>query len=386
MIDWVLVVGGGKAAAGVTKYLESVLGSHLTDGLVITKHPVETTTVRTVVGDHPLPTKRNVCAATELIEIVDAADEETLVFSVVTGGASSLLTVPSGELTVGELRDITEQLLSAGASIQDINTVRKHLSNIKGGRLASSARPATVAGVVLSDVVGNDLSSIGSGPTVGDDSTFDDAVDVVEQYDIALPPTVREHLDQGVNGVVDETPSSGSSAFDRVMNHLICSNRDALTAARTTAHEHGYDPAILTSRIRGEAREVGTVVAALAEEVAAGAGIVSSPAVLLAGGECTVTVTDEPGKGGPNQEFVLSAGLGLQEEAVVAAIDTDGEDGSSEYAGAILESGAIEETERASAHLGSNDAGSYLEAAGATILTGPTGTNVNDIIVVVIPE
>ena len=174
----------------------------------------------------------------------------------------------------------------------------------------------------------------------------------------------REHVFQ---------PLARDLAFERDVGPLASGRFDA--------------PDVLAVRRRGRTDDVEvTVVAALAEEVAAGAGIVSSPAVLLAGGECTVTVTDEPGKGGPNQEFVLSAGLGLQEEAVVAAIDADGEDGSSEYAGAILESGAIEETERASAHLGSNDAGSYLEAAGATILTGPTGTNVNDIIVVVIPE
>nr|WP_217629042.1 DUF4147 domain-containing protein [Halopelagius longus] len=384
--DEVLLVGGGKAAGGVARTLESMLGDRLSDGLVVTKQPVEAETVRSAVGDHPLPSERNVAATADLLELVDAADERTLVLSVLTGGASALLTAPAGELAVSDLRETTERLLEGGVPIGEINAVRKHLSTSKGGQLASRASPATVVGLLLSDVVGDDPSVIGSGPTVPDETTFDDALAVFERYDIDPPAAVRGYLASGADGDAAETPFADDPAFDAVENHVVGGNATALDAARSVAADAGYEPLLLSSRLRGEAREAAKTLVAVGEECAATGNPVEPPAVLLGGGECTVSVAGEGGRGGPNQELVLSAALELDEPHVVAAVDTDGEDGSSDVAGAVADDSTATDAEDARAHLAANDAGTYLSDAGATIRTGPTGTNVNDVVVVVVPE
>jgi hydroxypyruvate reductase len=382
--DEVVVVGAGKAAGGVARALESVLGDALTDGVVVTKHPVETERVRAAVGDHPLPSERGVEATTDLVETVRAADERTLVLFVLTGGASALLTAPAGSLTVADLRETTEALLSSGVPIGGINAVRKHLSVVKGGRLAREAAPATVCGLVLSDVVGNDLSTIGSGPTVPDETTFADALGVLDRYGVAVPEAVREHLEAEAGG---ETPGPSDPAFDRVEHHLIADNMTALEGAADAADAAGYEPLILTSRLRGEASEVGKVLVSMGAESGATGTPVEPPAVLLAGGECTVSIDGTGGSGGPNQELALSAAL-EGEAVVLAAVDTDGEDGSSDAAGAIVDGSTVGEGDRegARAHLDSNDAGTYLAEVGATTETGPTGTNVNDVVVMVVGE
>jgi len=382
--DDVVVVGAGKAAGGVARELESILGDAITDGVVVTKHPVETERVRAAVGDHPLPSERGVAATADLVETVRAADERTLVLFVLTGGASALLTAPGGSLTVEDLQETTEALLSSGVPIDGINAVRKHLSAVKGGRLACEGAPATVCGLVLSDVVGNDLSTIGSGPTVPDGTTFADALGVLDRYDVSVPEAVHEHLRNGVGG---ETPGPSDPAFDRVTHHLIADNMTALEGAADAAERAGYEPLILTSRLRGEASEVGTTLVSMGAEAAATGGPVEPPAVLLAGGECTVSIDEEGGDGGPNQELALSAAL-EREEGVLAAVDTDGEDGSSAAAGAIVDGATVDDgdRERAREHLTGNDAGTYLSEVGATIETGPTGTNVNDVVAVVVGE
>ncbi|WP_313693516.1 glycerate kinase type-2 family protein [Halorarum halobium] len=384
----VLVVGGGKAAHGVASALESVLGDRITDGLVVTKHDADLDRVRPVTGDHPLPTERNVEATTELLDTLAAAGSGTLVLFVVTGGASSLLTAPAGDLTVEDVRATTEQLLEGGAPIDAVNGVRKHLSAVKGGRAARAAAPATVVTLALSDVVGNDLSTVGSGPTVPDDTTFSDALATFDRHGLTPSPAVSDHLEAGVAGRVAETPFGDDPTVGGAGSHLLCDNAVALEAARSVAADAGHAPVVLSSRLRGEAREVGTAFAGIAEECAVGGDPVEPPAVILAGGECTVTVADDPGEGGPNQEFVLSGALALTEQAVVAAVDTDGEDGSSDVAGAIADHGTVGDADRARAseHLDANDAGTYLSPIGATIRTGPTGTNVNDVMVAVVPE
>ncbi|WP_135366614.1 glycerate kinase type-2 family protein [Halosimplex halophilum] len=382
--DDVVVVGAGKAAGGVARALESVLGDRITDGVVVTKHPVETERVRAAVGDHPYPSERGVEATTDLIETVRAADEGTLVLFVLTGGASALLAAPAGSLTVADLQETTEALLSSGVPIGGINAVRKHLSAVKGGRLAREAAPATVCGLVLSDVVGNDLSTIGSGPTVPDETTFDDALGVLDRYDVTAPEAVREYLQAETGG---ETPGPSDPAFDRVTHHLIADNMTALEGAAEAAEAAGYEPLVLTSRLRGEASEVGKSLVSIGAEAGATGTPVEPPAVLLAGGECTVSITGDGGSGGPNQELALSAAL-EREDAVLAAVDTDGEDGSSEAAGAVVDGSTVGDgdRERAREHLSVNDAGTYLAQVGATIETGPTGTNVNDVVAVVVGE
>lgn len=382
--DDVVVVGAGKAAGGVARELESILGDAITDGVVVTKHPVETERVRSAVGDHPLPSERSVAATADLVETVRAADERTLALFVLTGGASALLAAPAGSLTVEDLQETTEALLSSGVPIGGINAVRKHLSAVKGGRLAREAAPATVCGLVLSDVVGNDLSTIGSGPTVPDGTTFADALGVLDRYDVAVPGAVREHLRNEVGG---ETPDPADPAFDRVEHHLIADNMTALAGAAEAAEAAGYEPLILTSRLRGEASEVGKTLVSMGAESGATGTPVEPPAALLAGGECTVSIDGDGGSGGPNQELALSAAL-EGENIVLAAADTDGEDGSSDAAGALVDGSTVGDgdRERAQEHLAGNDAGTYLSAVGATIETGPTGTNVNDVVVVVVGQ
>ncbi|AEM59286.1 hydroxypyruvate reductase (plasmid) [Haloarcula hispanica N601] len=382
----VVVVGGGKAAGGVTRALESILGDRLSGGHVVVKQAADTDTVRSSVGDHPLPSDRNVEATTDILETVDDADEDTLVLFVLTGGASALLSAPAGELTLEALQTTTDRLLSGGVAIEEINAVRKHLSDLKGGQIARRAAPATVAGLLLSDVVGNDRSTIGSGPSVPDETTYEDALAVFDRYDLTPPPAVRKHLEAGRDGKIPETPFPDDPAFDRVRNYLVGDNATALEAAAVVARDAGYDPLVLTSRLRGEAREVAKPLVAIAEEATSTGTPVEPPAVLLAGGETTVTVTGDGGQGGPNQEFVRSGALDHGGDAVIAAVDTDGEDGSSVVAGAIADATVIDDRERAREALLANDAGSYLSAVGATVETGPTGTNVNDVAVLVVPD
>ncbi|GGK72633.1 glycerate kinase type-2 family protein [Haloarcula sebkhae] len=382
----VAVVGGGKAAGGVTRALESILGDTLSGGHVVVSQAIDTETVRSSVGDHPLPSDRNVAATTEMLKKVDETDEDTLVLLVLTGGASALLSAPAGDLTLDDLQTTTDRLLSGGVPIAEINAVRKHLSDLKGGQIARRATPATVAGVLISDVVGNDLSTIGSGPSVPDETTYGDALDVFERYDLTPPPAVHDHLEAGQDDRLSETPFPDDSVFDRVTNHLIGDNATALDAAAAVAREAGYEALVLTSRLRGEAREVAKPLVAIAEEARATGTPVEPPAVLLAGGESTVTVTEDGGQGGPNQEFVLSGALAHDGDAVIAAVDTDGEDGSSDAAGAIADASIIDDRKQARDALLANDAGSYLSEIGATVETGPTGTNVNDLVILVIPD
>jgi len=325
-------------------------------------------------------------ATNALLDVLRSADEKTLVLFVLTGGASALLTAPAGDLGIDDIQAVTRQLLESGVPIGEINAVRKHLSKIKGGQIAREAAPASVVGLIMSDVVGNDLSTIGSGPTVPDSTTFADALAVFNRHDLDPPAAVRAHLDAGIAGQMKETPFPDDPVFDQVENHLIADNGVALDAARSVAEDVGYRPMILTTRLRGEATEVAKPVVAVSEEIVITGNPIEPPAVLLAGGECTVTLSDSDGDGGPNQEFVLSAGLELSREAVVAAVDTDGEDGSSNAAGAIVDVETVSDPDRAQSCLNHNDAGAYLSDVNARIETGPTGTNVNDVVVVVIPS
>jgi len=381
----VVIVGGGKAGGGVTRVLETILGDRLSGGKLVVKQPVDVSAVEWSVGDHPLPSERNVEATADVLDIVDEADDDTLVLFVLTGGASALLSAPAGDLTIEDLQATTDRLLGGGVPIEEINAVRKHLSELKGGQLARRAAPATVVGLLVSDVVGDDFSTIGSGPSVPDETTYEDALAVFDRHGVSPPEAVREHLEAGRDGQVPETPFPDDPVFDRVQNHLVGDNGTALDAAADVARAADHDPLVLTSRLRGEAREVAKPLVAVAEEVAATGSPVDPPAVLLAGGETTVTISGDGGEGGPNQELVLSGALDHDGDAVLAAVDTDGEDGSSDVAGAIADVDAIANRERAREALLANDAGSYLSEIGATIETGPTGTNVNDVVVLVVP-
>ncbi|WP_255190760.1 glycerate kinase type-2 family protein [Natronobeatus ordinarius] len=382
------VLGGGKAAGGVASALESVLGTRIDDGVAVTTDGATTDRVAVWTGDHPMPSERNVAGTRRVLERAEAADEGTLVLAVVTGGTSALWCAPAEGLSLSDLRPTTEALLGSGASIHEINAVRKHCSAIKGGRLAQAATPATVATLAISDVVGDDPSVIGSGPTVPDPSTFDDALAVIDDYDLRreVSDAVVDRLERGANGDLEETPTAEDAAFDRAGWHLLANNRTAVDAAATAARERGYDPLVLSSRVRGEAREAGRFHAAVGEEAAATGDPLEPPAVVLSGGETTVTVRGD-GTGGPNQEVALAAALEFASEgtdAVLASVDTDGIDGPTTAAGAIVDGGTIEDVDEGRRALENNDAYAALEEVGALLETGYTGTNVNDLRVLVL--
>ena len=381
----VIVLGGGNAAGRVALALESVLGDRLNGGIVVTDDPHETDRIEVLPGDHPVPTERGVDSTRALVARARDADEHTLVLAVVTGGGSALMAAPSPDVPLDELRAVTESLLASGATIDEINAVRKHCSTIKGGGLARAASPATVVGLVFSDVVGNDLSVIASGPISPDSSTFSDALAVLDRYDIDAPDAILTRLTAGANGDREETPRPGDPVFDRVSVHVLADGFTPLAGAREVATERGYEPIVLSSRVRGEALEAAKTHAAIAEEIRATGNPVTGPAVVLSGGETTVTIRGD-GTGGPNQEFALSAAIELEGFAgfALASVDTDGIDGATEVAGALVDGETADGESESRTALEDNDSYTYLEGKGALLETGPTGTNLNDFRVLVV--
>ncbi|WP_440771751.1 glycerate kinase type-2 family protein [Natronorubrum sp. DTA28] len=381
--DEITVLGGGNAAAHVAAALEDLLGDLIDGGVVVTDDPTETDRVAVLEGDHPVPSERGVESTRELLAAADAAGERTLVLAAITGGGSALMPAPAGDVSLEELRTVTTALLESGADISESNAVRKHCSALKGGQLARRAAPATVVSVLLSDVVGNDPSVIASGPTVPDGSTFADAIAVLERYEIDVPGAVADRLERGAVGEVPETPDADDPVFGDVTTHIVADGMTVLEAARDVAVDRGYEPLVLSSRIRGEAREAATTHVAIAEEALVTGVPTSPPAVLLSGGETTVTVTGD-GSGGPNQEFATSAAIELTGGITVAAVDTDGIDGATDAAGALVDETTVDDRATARAALQHNDVSPYLAERGELIRTGATGTNLNDLRVVVV--
>lgn len=382
--DEIVIVGGGKAAAHVAAVLEDALGDRLTGGVVVTNDPEPTDRVDVVEARHPVPDDRGVAGAEKVTETAARADEETLLLAVFTGGGSALLPAPADGLSLDDLQTVTDGLLASGAPIDEINAVRKHCSALKGGQLARAAAPARVVTLLFSDVVGDDPAVIASGPTAPDPTTYADALSVLNEYDVDTPPAVTEHLTRGNDGERSETPTADDPIFDRVSTHVVATGWTALDAAGESASEAGYEPLVLSSQIEGEAREVGPTHAAIATEIVETGNPVEPPAVVLSGGETTVTIRGE-GRGGPNCEFAVSAARALPERSVLASVDTDGEDGKSGAAGGIVDSETVDDGEVVSAALADNDAASFLDERDALVRTGQTGTNVNDLRVVVVP-
>ncbi len=383
--DEIIVLGGGKAAGVVASALASILGDRLSGGVVITDTPAAADRIDILPGRHPVPSEQGVNSTRQLLTAARSATDSTLVIGVITGGGSALMAAPAEGISLSDLQTTTDALLASGATIDEINAVRKHLSAVKGGRLARAAAPAEVCCLVVSDVVGNRLDTIASGPFVADSTTYGDALDVLSRYGCAAPNAVDEHLNRGAAGDngLTETPSDGDPIFESVTTAIIGDGMGAVQAAADTASDAGFTPLVLSSRIRGEAREAAKTQVAIAEEIRATGQPVEPPAVVVSGGETTVTLRGD-GKGGPNQEFVLSAGIELSEpNVVVAAVDTDGIDGPTDVAGGIVDSETVS-TEQARDALADNDAYTALDEADALIRTGPTGTNVNDVRAVVV--
>ncbi|MUV86606.1 DUF4147 domain-containing protein [Natronomonas sp. CBA1123] len=372
--DEVLVLGGGKGSDHLAAALEGLLGEKLTGGVVVTdERTADPDRVTVLNGEHPSPGEGSVAGASAVLERAAAATDRTLVLAAIAGGGSALLCAPAEGLTVENLRTVTDGLLDAGASIDEINTVRRACSRIKGGGLAAAAAPATVVGVLVSDVVGDDPAVIASGPTVPTETDPEVALAVLERYGVGSD--VRSWL-------ADAAPTKATDTA--VDNHIVVSGRDAIDAARDVVREAGYEPCVLSTRIEGEASEAGRFHAAVAAEVADLGDPIEPPAVLLSGGETTVTVTGD-GDGGPNCEFALAGAVDLPPDAVLAAIDTDGGDGSTDAAGAVVDASTVTDPTTASDVLANNDSYGYLDDRGALLRCGATGTNVNDLRVVVIP-
>jgi len=379
--EQVLVVGGGNAAGTVTAALETKLASHIDGGVVVTDVPVGTNSVTVIEGTHPLPSEENVEGTRELLEVEAKADEATLVLVVITGGGSALLCAPEPSISVGDYRELTEDLLRSGATIGEINAIRKHISTIKGGRLAEALHPATVAGVVFSDVVGDRLDTIASGPTVPDMSTYADCLAVRDRYDLTFPDSVGQILETGAAGERQETPDTETAVFANVTNHILANGRTALEATAMELENRGYTPVILSSQIEGEASEIGPVHADIGAECLEYGSPVEPPVALLSGGETTVTVSGD-GRGGPNQEFALSLASQIGDQDLLAgSIDTDGIDGNTDVAGALVDAETVPADNAGTARtaLQEHTTYSYLKQQGCLIETGPTGTNVNDL-------
>jgi glycerate 2-kinase len=384
--EQIVVLGGGNAAAHVARALAEVLGDRLDDGLVVTDDPVDVPGVDVLESDHPVPSARGVAATERLLAEARNCGETTLVLAVLTGGGSAVLPAPAGDLDLVDLQAVTNALLDSGAPIHDVNAVRKHLSAIKGGQLARATAPASLVTLAFSDVVGDDLAVIASGPTVPDTSTYADALAVLDEHDVDAPKEVREHLQSGASGGLPETPTPGDRVFETTAEHVLANGRTALDAARETASERGYGTLLLSAEIEGEAREIGGVHAAIAREIRESGNPVEPPAVVLTGGELTVTVRGD-GDGGPNQECALAAAAsGLPQGAAFACVDTDGVDGASVAAGALVDASTVDDPTAAREALANNDAGGFLADRNARIRTGPTGTNVNDLRVLVVQD
>ncbi len=354
-------------------------------GIALTRygHALSLERIRWVEAGHPVPDEAGLEAAREMMGAARAITSMDLLLALFSGGGSALLSLPVEGISIGDLRKVTQDLLRSGATIQEINTVRKHLSQIQGGRLAAACKAPVVA-LIISDVTGDDDTHIASGPCAPDPTTFQDAVDVLNRFDVKPPRAVLEHLICGLRGEREETPKPGSKIFDRVENRVIATARNSLEAAAALFRENGIQPVILGDSITGEAKEVAKVMAALTREIRTHGSPFKPPVVLLSGGECTVTVRSASGRGGRCGEFLLALGLELAATANVHAIaaDTDGIDGSENNAGALL---APDSLGRASAQgldarkfLAANDSYGVFSALGDLVITGPTRTNVND--------
>lgn len=386
----VRVIGAGKAGVPMARAAAAILGQALTGGLVVVKEghaaggPLERVQVRE--AGHPLPDERSVRAAGEVQALLQDGQPDDLVICLISGGGSALLVSPAAGISLDDLQRLTGELLRCGASIEEINALRKHLDGVKGGGLARLAAPATVVTLILSDVVGDPLAVIASGPTVPDPTTFQEAWSVLERYAILdrAPQAVLAHLQRGRQGELPDTPKPGDSLFERVQNYVIGSNRQAAWAGLAQAEREGLHPLLLTTYLQGEARQVGRVLASIARQAAGGEAPLPRPCCIVAGGETTVTLLGD-GRGGRNQELALAtvhdlAGL---VDVVLISLATDGGDGPTDAAGAVVTGESFQRAQQAGLdphdHLAHNDAYPFFAALDDLLRPGPTQTNVNDL-------
>lgn len=391
----VFVVGGGKASGYMAEALEEILGERIADGVVVvpygTSEKFKTKIVKIHEANHPIPDEKSVEGAKKIVEVAENAGEDDLVICLISGGGSSLMAYPRNGLSLEDKRKVTDLLLKCGATINEVNAVRKHLSGFKGGYLAKSAYPATLISLLLSDVIGDPLDVIASGPTVPDSTTFNDAINVLKKYHIwdKVPESVRTILLNGERGLIEETPKSNNKIFEKVHNYVIGNNRIACLSVLNELKKAGLNTLLLTSQIEGEARDVGIMISAIAKEIFSSGNPLQRPAGVVIGGETTVTVRGR-GIGGRNQEIALSSALRISglRGVVVISVSTDGIDGPTDAAGAVADGNTISLAKlkglNAEEYLQNNDSYSFFKELGDLVFSGPTGTNVNDISVLLV--
>jgi hydroxypyruvate reductase len=387
----IYVVGGGKACAPMAKAMEGLLGDKIDNGIIVVKydHGLSLKKIETVEASHPIPDENGERGASDILRLLSGTGEKDLIICLISGGGSALLVQPHKGITLQDIQTASAELLACGATIDEINTVRKHLSSIKGGQLAKAAYPSTLITLMLSDVVGDPMDIIASGPTVPDESTFEDAYAIIQKYTLEekIPNIVCGFLRSGKMGEIEETPKNGNKIFDNTQNVIVGSNKIALDAAEKRAKDLGYNTIVLSSLVEGESRDAAKFFAAIAKEVSRTGTPVPKPACIIAGGETTVTIRGK-GKGGRNQEFALSAAMEIEgfEGVVILSAGTDGTDGPTDATGAIVDSNTCKDARKkfnlnAEEFLSRNDSYNFFKKTGEHIVTGPTMTNVMDIMI-----
>lgn len=387
-ISRLLVIGAGKATPAMAAAVEEILGDRISAGAINTKyaHSLPLTRIATIECSHPVPDQAGVDGTIKIRSLLADLDDETLVICLLSGGGSALLPAPADGLTLADKQATTQHLLSCGATIDEVNAVRKHLSAVKGGLLARSAQPATLVTLALSDVIGDPLDTIASGPTYPDSTTFADCLEIVDRYGLRsrLPAAVRQRLEAGGRGDLPDTPKEGDPCFVRTSTYVIGNNALAIAAARDKSRQLGYTPLVLSTRIQGEARDVAAVLVAIGQEVRTADRPVPRPACVICGGETTVTLRGK-GKGGRNQELALAAALRLDgwDGITLLSGGTDGTDGPTDAAGASVDTHTLSRARQAGLNapdfLTRNDSYHFFQALDDLLITGATNTNVMDL-------
>jgi glycerate 2-kinase len=389
----IIVVGAGKATAPMARSIEKIFKGRISAGCISVKYGYteKLDRIEIVEASHPVPDASGVAASRKILDLLNGADKDDLVISLISGGGSALLPLPPGPVTLEEKRAVTELLLKSGAGIHEVNTVRKHLSIVKGGNMARAAHGATVINLMISDVVGDNMDVIASGPFVPDGSTFRDALSVLERYGIEgkVPDSVRERIKAGVRGEIDENPGPDSAVFQKVTNCIVASNIMALTAARAESIRRGYNSVILSSMIEGDTKDAAFWHSRIALEAATTSNPVAAPACIISGGETTVVVSGE-GLGGRNMEFAMHAALYIDGfgNITMASIGTDGSDGPTNAAGAAIDGSTMSKARTMGIdiqdYIKRNDSYHFHEIMDNLIITGPTNTNVMDVRIILI--
>jgi len=391
-IDDIYVVGVGKAVIPMAKAVIDKIGNRITSGLLISKHQIEKKNrvfeekIQILYGGHPIPNRQSMESTKKLTSFLKEVNENDLIINLISGGGSALMTLPYEGITLDDIKYLTNILLKSGATIEEINTIRKHIDMIKGGGLARMTYPAHMETLILSDVLGDQISMIASGPTSIDQTTYSDAWRIINKYNIKneIPESIINHLIKGMQGEAQETVKSGDDVLRKITNNVIGSLATAITSAEKAAKDSGYNTVILSTKLIGEAREVGKVLGSLLTNMVESDHLIKKPACVIAGGETTVTILGN-GKGGRNQELALGAvgQIDNLRDCCLISIATDGEDGPTDAAGAFVtgrtKSRAKEKGLDHEQYLANNDAYNFFNITDNLVKIGPTGTNVNDL-------